>query len=165
MDDKPLHKPDLRQIIWSEFLYAHAKVGREIDAGLADAGALSMDWYDVLLTLERSPEHRLRLNELAERVLISRSGLTRLIDRIEAAGLLRRERSVQDRRGAYAVLTSEGAAALGRAWPVYERLIEDHFGKFMSDDEAPTLHRFFSKLMPAPVASEPVQVGIRRSVK
>jgi DNA-binding MarR family transcriptional regulator len=162
MADKNRNTIDLRQVVWSEFLFVHASVGRQIDAGLASAGVLSMDWYDVLLTLERSPDHRLRLNELADRVLISRSGLTRLIDRIEAAGLLRRERSVQDRRGAYAVLTTEGAAALGTTWPVYERLIHEHFGKLMSDEQAQSLHAFLSKLMPAPTPSEPVQLGIRR---
>jgi DNA-binding MarR family transcriptional regulator len=121
-----------------------------------------MDWYDVLLTLERSPDHRLRLNELADRVLISRSGLTRLIDRIEAAGFLRRERSVQDRRGAYAVLTPEGAAALGKAWPVYERLIDEYFGQRMTDEQVRVMHSFFMQFLPPPVPSEPVQLGIKK---
>jgi DNA-binding MarR family transcriptional regulator len=153
---------DLRERVWPAFLQAHAVVTRAIDAGLQQAGVLSIDWYDVLLTLERSPGQRLKLNELADRVLFSRSGLTRLVDRIEAAGYLRRERSVEDRRVTYAVLTEPGAAALGRTWPHYRELIDQHFGRHLTDAEAAVLRAAFAKLIP-PVVSEPVTLGIRRA--
>ena len=69
MEHKSPSKQDLRQVVWSEFLFAYASASRRIDAGLSEARVLSMDWYDVLLTLKRSQDHRLRLNELADRVL------------------------------------------------------------------------------------------------
>jgi DNA-binding MarR family transcriptional regulator len=160
--DKRKQEIDLRHIVWPMFLQAYSVVTRAIDAGVLKAGVLSIDWYDLLLTLERSPDQRLKLNELADRVLFSRSGLTRLVDRVEAAGYLRRERSVEDRRVTYAVLTPEGAAALGQAWPHYRALIDEHFGKHMTDEEAVVLQAFFARLIP-PAISEPVALGIRRN--
>ena len=73
---------------------------------------------------------------MAERVVLSRSGLTRLVDRLEAAGLLRREACLTDRRGAFAVLTPEGAATLRQTWPAYARGIEAHFARFLTTEEA-----------------------------
>jgi DNA-binding MarR family transcriptional regulator len=81
----------------------------------------------VLWALYRSPGRRLRINELADQVVLSRTGMVRLVDRIEAAGLLRREPVPEDRRGAYAVITDEGVEMLRRIWPVYARGIEGQF--------------------------------------
>jgi DNA-binding MarR family transcriptional regulator len=76
------------------------------------------------------------MNELAERVLLSRTGMTRLVDRIEAAGCLRREPVPDDRRGAYAVLTADGTALLRRMWPVYSTCIAELFVTPVGDDHA-----------------------------
>ena len=82
------------------------------------------------------PDRRLRLHELARKVVLSRSGLTRLVDRLEAEGLLRREQAISDRRGAYAVLTDKGYQALRSAWPVYAAEIERRFGRHLSSAQA-----------------------------
>lgn len=124
---------------WRAFLVAHAAAVGAIERELAAAGVVPLTWYDVLVALWEAPEHRLRLNELASAVVLSRSGLTRLVDRLESAGLLRREACADDRRGAYAVLTDAGRAAQLRAWPAYARGIAAHFADYLSREEAAIL--------------------------
>jgi DNA-binding MarR family transcriptional regulator len=89
------------------------------------------------------------LRELAQQVLLSRSGLTRLVDRLEAAGLLRREPDPTDRRGAFAVLTDAGYEALRRTWPLYARGIQDHFGRYLMPEEAGVLARALQRVADA----------------
>jgi DNA-binding MarR family transcriptional regulator len=121
---------------WRAFVNAHAAVIDHIERELSAAGRISLAWYDVLVALWEAPDHRLRLNELARVIVLSRSGLTRLVDRLEEAGLLRREPSPGDLRGFYAVLTPEGREAQLRAWPVYARGIATHFAQHLTDAEA-----------------------------
>ena len=121
---------------WRTFLKAHALLVDRIDHDLVAARQLPLSWYDVLIELYEAPERRLRMHEVAERVVLSRSGLTRLVDRLEAEGFLRRDRSGADRRGAYAVITEEGIAALRRAWPIYARGIAQYFAHWLTEEEA-----------------------------
>jgi DNA-binding MarR family transcriptional regulator len=99
----------------------------EIEDALRKEGLPPLTWYDVLWPLYRAPGHRLRMKQLADEVVLSRTGLVRLVDRIETAGLLRREPVPDDRRGAYAVITDKGMAMLRRMWPVYARGIRSEF--------------------------------------
>ena len=146
-------EPDeLRLAAWRAFLNAHASVVAAIERELAAQRFVPLTWYDVLVALWEAPEHRLRLHELARAVVLSRSGLTRLVDRLEGAGLLRREPCADDRRGVYAVLTPEGEATLRRTWPVYARGIVAHFSRHLSDDEARTLAEALGRVW---VAGEP----------
>lgn len=121
---------------WHLFLVAHAKLVDRINRQLAAASVLSLEWYDVLLTLSQAPQRRLRMSELAEKVTLSRSGLTRLVDRLEAAGLLRRENCAEDRRGAFAVLTPAGLRALKKTWPHYEKGIQRSFARHVEAEQA-----------------------------
>jgi DNA-binding MarR family transcriptional regulator len=132
---------------WRAFLNTHAVVIDLIERELARAKQLPLSSYDVLLTLLEAPDHRLRMHEIAEAVVLSRSGLTRLIDRLEAQGLLVRERSDSDRRGAYAVLTSEGVIALRQAWPIYARGIDQHFTSLLRDTEVRTLTEALERVL------------------
>ena len=111
-------------------------IGHAIERELAHAGLPPLGWYDVLWALREAPDHRLRMNELAENVLLSRTGLTRLVDRIETAGCLRRERVPGDRRGTYVTLTGEGSRLLRRMWPVYARCIARWFADPVGGDHA-----------------------------
>ncbi len=104
---------------WATLLRTHAAVLPKLERALSRTG-LPLTWYDVLLALAESPERRLRLHELARRVVLSRSGLTRLVDRLEAAGLLRREPDPTDGRGAFAVLTEKGERRLRDARPTHQ---------------------------------------------
>jgi DNA-binding MarR family transcriptional regulator len=129
-----------RLACWRAFINAHAAVVGRIEEELAAANRLPLTWYDVLVVLAESPGERCRMNELARKVVVlSRSGVTRGADRLEAEGLLRRERTTEDRRGAYAVLTDEGRAALDAARPVYAQGIVQYFSRFLSDEEVRTM--------------------------
>jgi DNA-binding MarR family transcriptional regulator len=116
---------------WRAFLTAHARVTRRISRDLADAGLPDLGWYDLLWTLHRRPERRLRVNELAQEVALSPTAMSRFVDRVEAAGCVRREPDPADRRALQVVLTDEGVALLRRMWPVYRAGIERHFADFL----------------------------------
>lgn len=124
---------------WRAFLNAHATVIDRIEREMAEAGVLPLGSYDVLVALHEAPEQRLRLKDLASHIVLSRSTLTRVLDRLEAEGLLERERVISDRRGAFAVLTEQGRAALRQAWPVYARGIDAHFAALLRDKEVRVL--------------------------
>jgi DNA-binding MarR family transcriptional regulator len=126
--------PERDLAAWRTFLAAHARAVGEIENALRDEGLPPLTWYDVLWPLYQAPDHRLRMKELADEVVLSRTGLVRLVDRIEKAGLLRREPVPGDGRGAYAVITEEGIAMLRRMWPVYARGIRREFLDAVGDD-------------------------------
>lgn len=108
---------DPRITAFGMLLEAHAAVITQVNRDLEASAGIPVSWFEVLLRLARSPEHALRMAELARQVGLSTSGLTRLVDRIEEAGYVRREACPSDRRGANAVLTSEGEALLRTAVP------------------------------------------------
>jgi DNA-binding MarR family transcriptional regulator len=112
---------------WRAFLRAHSTMLRRISRDLDEADLPPLAWYDVLGALREAPEQRLRQVELAERVLLSTSGLSRLLDRIERKGLARRTSCDTDRRSFYIQLTDEGADMLEEMWPVYARGIAEDF--------------------------------------
>jgi len=134
---------------WSRFLGAHALMLRAMDAEMKAASLPSMAVYDVLLELDRSGG-RLRIGELANRLVIEPYNMTRLLDRLEKAGLLRRERVAGDRRGAFAVLTQEGAALRERIWPHYRRLIVEIFGATLTARDAELVARIFGDMVGRP---------------
>ncbi len=140
---------DIHLDAWRTFITAHARLIDAIDAELVEAGRLPLHWYDVLVELIEAPDHRLRLHELADRVVLSRSGLTRLVDRLENAGLLARQPDPMDRRGAFAVLTDKGREAMRQSWPVYARGIARHFARHLSDAEARTLTEVLTRVLDA----------------
>jgi len=147
--DRPELDPT-RLAAWEAFVFAHAAVVGRIERELAaDPGLVPLTWYDVLAALSEAPRRRLRLSELAREVVLSRSGLTRLVDRLEAAGLIRREACPDDRRGTLAVLTPAGDAALRRTWPAYARGIDAHFARHLDDDEARALSTALGRIRDA----------------
>lgn len=141
---------ELRLDAWRALLRAHAAVVDRIERDLAaDADNLPLVWYDVLLALSGAPDRRLRMHDLARAIVLSRSGLTRRVDRLEAAGLLCRQRDPSDRRGAFAVLTDEGRAALRQTWPAYARGIQEHFARHLDDEEARALSAALERVLDA----------------
>jgi len=123
MDRMATGKPDA----WSLFLTAHALVVEEIEKRLSAADLPPLAWYDALWALERAPDGTARMFEMAERMVIARYNLTRLMDRIEAAGLVERFRSDEDRRATYARLTPKGRALRREMWKVYGPAIDELF--------------------------------------
>ncbi|HET7481121.1 MAG TPA: MarR family transcriptional regulator [Rubrobacteraceae bacterium] len=138
-----------RGAAWRTLLTAHAAVVERIERELAAEGVLPLGHYDVFLALYEAPDRRLRMSELARAVVLSRSGLTRLVDRLEKSGLLRRERCDDDGRGCYAALTEEGLGALRRSWPVYSRGISRHFGLYLDDEEVRVLDDALGRVLVA----------------
>jgi DNA-binding MarR family transcriptional regulator len=136
--------------VWRSFLRAHATIMRELERELLAGTGLPLAWYDVLLQLAEAPGRRLRMADLADRVLLSRSGLTRLIDRLQAEGLVRREPSPDDARGTYTVLTPQGFERLRNAAPVHLAGIRDHWLTFFSDDELRVLGGWLGRVAPTP---------------
>jgi DNA-binding MarR family transcriptional regulator len=133
---------------WKAFLFAHAAVMRVLDDELEAEQGIPLSYFDVLIQLWRA-DGRLRMSDLADAVLLSRSGITRLVDRMARDGLVRREPCPTDRRALYAVLTPEGKKALQKALPVHLRGIADHFGRHLSNPEAKTLSAALGRMVPS----------------
>lgn len=120
---------------WQALLHAHHQITRQLDAELRKEHDISFGEYDVLLRLARAPERRLSMTELARRVLISPSGLTRLVDGLSAEGLVERERNPDDARVVYAQLTEEGRARVRRAAQTHLRGIREHFSGRLNETQ------------------------------
>ncbi len=125
---------------WRIFIKTHAMIIEKIEQDLAEQKRVPLTTYDVLLALYEAPDRKLRLGDLNKKVVLSKSGLTRLVDRLEREGLIRREKSEEDRRGAYAALTEAGETELRRAWPVYARGIKQYFAAQLSEGDLQSLH-------------------------
>ncbi|WP_233526074.1 MarR family winged helix-turn-helix transcriptional regulator [Actinomadura spongiicola] len=111
--------------VWRTLLRAEARISRRLQADLLDRHDLALGAYDVLMNLGEAPGGRLRMNDLADRVLLSRSGLTRLVDRLQREGLVDRQTCASDARGLYAVLTAAGRERLVEATPTYREGVRD----------------------------------------
>lgn len=123
---------------------------RSFSKVLEEAGHVSADIYDVLVTLEYQEGHRMRLSLLADEIVLSRSGLSRLVDRLERDGLLKREECLGDRRGTYAVLTEKGLEARRSAWPTMREEVIRIWGDRLTEAEANKLLKVFSKIKDIP---------------
>ncbi|HEX6655014.1 MAG TPA: MarR family transcriptional regulator [Candidatus Limnocylindria bacterium] len=118
---------DPRLNAWRTFLYAHAQVRRQLERELQAEQSMGLGEYELLLVLAYSQGRRLRMSELADTLAVSRSGATRLIDRLEADGLVQRISCDTDRRGSWAQLTAAGQARLRAASPTHLRGVAEHF--------------------------------------
>jgi DNA-binding MarR family transcriptional regulator len=124
--------------VWRDFLRAHAAVTRALEEELEAARDLPLSWYDVLVQLVEAPGRRLRMAELAGRVLLSRSGLTRLVDRLVRAGLVTREPCPDDARGTFSVLTDLGYERLRDAAGVHLSGVQRHMMMLVRPEELAT---------------------------
>ena len=109
---------------WAVLLSAREHVMNRAELALAHAGLPPLAWYDVLWALEQAPGCRLRMFELAEKLVVARYNLTRIADRLVRAGLIERESCSSDGRGAFCVLTASGRRMRSRMWPTYRTVIE-----------------------------------------
>jgi DNA-binding MarR family transcriptional regulator len=131
---------------WRGMLRAHAELVRELDSELAREHDMPLSSYEVLLYLNDSAEGRMRMSELADSVLLSRSGLTRLVDRLERQGLLKRERCESDARGLFAEITPEGRKVFAAARKTHLDGVRRVFLSRFSRDELRTLGGLWQKL-------------------
>ena len=138
---RPLSPRDARLAPWKAFLEAHARVSRRLDEELRAEHDLSLAEYDTLLAIAWSPDRRIRMRTLADSILLSKSGVTRLIDRLVADGLVERDTCLEDARGAEAVLTQAGLDRLRAASSTHLRGIQSHFLGVVDIDDLPTVER------------------------
>lgn len=132
---------DPRLRAWIAFLQAHASVARRLEVELEAAHGISLAEYDALVHLASADQRRLRMSELADQVLLSRSGVSRLVDRLAASGLVERAGCPSDARVAWATLTPTGLEALATAAPVHLRGVQEHFLDAMDADDRDALAR------------------------
>lgn len=142
-----LNLDDKRKEAYRYFLTAHVKLTEELDSALTAANLLPLTWYDVLVSLEMADNHSLRMSELADTVLLSRSGLTRLVDRLEVKGYVERRSCPADRRGFHCVLTPHGLKVREESWPLYSSLIQEMFGSQMTDSEVEEMTKIMKRIV------------------
>ncbi|MGW0196324.1 MarR family winged helix-turn-helix transcriptional regulator [Nonomuraea sp. NPDC003201] len=132
--------------VWRMMQRAQVRITRHLETELLVAHDLPLASYEVLVQLAEAPERRLRMNDLAGRVLLSRSGLTRLIDRLQRDGLVSREACADDARGLFAVLTDAGAERLAEATPTYLRGVRTQFLDLLGAEEITRVRAMVAKL-------------------
>ena len=137
---------------------AHSKLVPAVEADLRSAGQIPLSWYDVLLELNAAPERRLRMSELSQRVVLSRTRVSRIMDELAAAGLAGRQPDQADGRSSFAVLTPAGRDALRRAWPVYREAIRRHLAAGLTQPQCRELAALLDQVIKA---SEPAQLLTR----
>ena len=135
-----------RMLAWRGFIHAHSRVVAQLGRELQEEESLPLTWYDVLVQLSEAAEHRLRMQDLADRVLLSQSGLTRLVDRMEADGLVERVRCSEDGRGMFAQMTPAGLEALRRTYPTHLRGVREWFTDLLTEEEAAVLARALTRI-------------------
>jgi DNA-binding MarR family transcriptional regulator len=131
---------------WRGMLRVHSDLTRVLDAELTQRHGLPLTSYEVLLFLADSPDGRMRMAELADSVLLSRSGLTRLVDRLERDGLLEREQCEEDARGYFAAITDRGRALFAEARRTHLAGIRERFLSRFSREDLHTLGELWEKV-------------------
>ena len=146
----PRRLRDHERRAWRGLLRAHAALVKSLDAELEAAHGIGLTTYEVLVHLSDAPRCQMRMCDLASTVLLSRSGLTRLVDRLERDGLLERLSCTHDARGAYAVLTASGRAKLRAASSTHLAGMRAHFLDRFEDEELQMLGELCERIAPSP---------------
>ncbi|MBT2449646.1 MarR family transcriptional regulator [Streptomyces sp. ISL-43] len=127
-------------------LLAHNTAVRAIESDVQRDGRIPLTWYDVLLELKAAGEYGLRMQEVANRVVLSRTRVSRLVDEMVRAGLVDKLPDPHDKRASWAVITPEGADALRATAPVYMRSIRKHFSAHLTEEDAVVIARALFKV-------------------
>jgi DNA-binding MarR family transcriptional regulator len=133
---------------WRGMLRVHATLTKALDAELEAEHGLPLSSYEVLLHLDDAEGHRMRMSDLAATVILSRSGLTRLVDRLEREGLIARESCPSDARGSFATLTAAGRRKLAAARATHLAGVRSMFVDHFSDEELELLGSAWERLLP-----------------
>lgn len=137
---------------WRAFIRAHATVTSRLERELDEAGGLTLSELDVLLALDRAPERTLRMNDLASRVVLTKSGITRLVDRLEEQRFVARRVCPSDRRGYNAVLTAKGRAAIRRTIGTHLRGVAAAFADHIDDRSRPIVLAVLERIAAQPAS-------------
>jgi DNA-binding MarR family transcriptional regulator len=145
-DDRTRRPTEAATNAWTMLTRTQQGLLAAIEGDLRDADMPQLSWYDVLLELSREESGRLRPYQIEERTLLTQYNLSRLIDRLEAAGLVSKEPFGDDGRGRVIALTERGRDVRSKAWDVYGASIASRVGSKLTEDEAGTLAALLSKL-------------------
>jgi DNA-binding MarR family transcriptional regulator len=146
---EPIHELNPEELAaWRGLLRVHSALVKALDAELLADHDLPLTSYEVLINLQAAPARRRRMAELADGVLLSRSGMTRLVDRLERDGLLERDPCTDDGRGMYAVLTDKGEALLAQARRTHLDGVRERFLQHFEPDELHLLATFWERVLP-----------------
>jgi DNA-binding MarR family transcriptional regulator len=154
-EPKRISPKDPRLGAWRSFLTAHARLTRLLDEELRAEHGLSLAEYDALLQLAEAPDRRMRMNRLADQVILSRSGVTRLIDRLVANGLVERSACLADARGAEAVLTDAGLQRLRTAARTHLRGVQAYFVEPLASADLAAIESSLGRVAHACSGGEP----------
>jgi DNA-binding MarR family transcriptional regulator len=146
---------DVRLRAWTDFVVSYNRLMAVLEREMQDETGIILSQYDVLLRLAEAPGGRLKMSELAQAIVYSTGGLTRLFERMRQAGLVRREPSEHDRRVIYAVLTDYGRQRLRAASVVHLAGVRRHFAAHLADDEAGVVAAFLGRLHESTLSCEP----------
>jgi DNA-binding MarR family transcriptional regulator len=133
---------------WRGLLRVHSALVKALDAELLAGHRLPLTSYEVLINLQAAPGRRRRMAELADSVLLSRSGMTRLVDRLERDGLIERDNCTSDGRGTFAVLTDKGEALLSHARATHLDGVRERFLRHFTEEEQHTLRKYWERVLP-----------------
>jgi DNA-binding MarR family transcriptional regulator len=139
---------------WRGLLRVYASLVRALDAELDAEHGLPITSYEVLIHLADAPEGKMRMRDLADAALLSRSGLTRLVDRLERDGLIERASCPSDARGAFAVITEAGRRVLARARPAHRAGVRRRFLDHFDEDELVELAAYWERIVPGAASGE-----------
>ncbi len=132
---------------WIALHRAHRLLLEKVEKALKNTVLPSLDWYDVLLELQREKATGLRQYEISDKVLLTKYNLSRLLDRLEKNGLVQRHTSMEDGRGNRVLITDAGSKTLKQMWPVYSQSIQAHFGEKLSASETERISAILGKVL------------------
>ncbi|MDE3222299.1 MAG: MarR family transcriptional regulator [Acidobacteriota bacterium] len=138
---------DEKVVLFGLLLETNARLAKDFGAELETKCDLPLAWFDVLLQLRRTPDGRLKMNQIADAIVHSTGGTTRLIDRLEESGYVRRENCPSDRRAIYVAITDAGNAKLDEALNVHLAFLDENLATRLSDAERETLSELLNKLI------------------
>lgn len=140
---------------WGALLQTHAALVPELDRSLRSHSGLPLAWYDVLLELSAADDGRLRMSELAERAVLSRTRISRVVDELVRARLVAKEPNPVDARSSYAVITTEGRQRFEASAPHYLAQIEQRFAAGLTDDELRSIARALRRVQTHSITTRP----------
>jgi DNA-binding MarR family transcriptional regulator len=144
---------------WRGLLVAHSRLVPAVETDLRAAGQVPLSWYDVLLELNAAPDRRLRMSELGQRTVLSRTRVSRVVDELAAAGLAERQPDLADGRSSFAALTQAGREALRRAWPVYRQAIHRQLTARLTPQQCRELAALLGQVIATDDLDPPVTIG------
>ena len=144
---------------WRGLLVAHSRLVPAVEADLRAAGQIPLSWYDVLLELNAATDRRLRMSELGQRTVLSRTRVSRVVDELATAGMAERQPDQADGRSSFAVLTPAGREALRRAWPVYRQAIHRQLTARLTPQQCRELAALLGQVIATDDLDPPVTIG------